>query len=139
MRMLWRPRLVPDQAAPVSVGPDQPGIDAGLVPAVAISGYVSDAITGSAVAGLFVSAQDAAQPCCHFLGGGQTDGQGYYTLFVPRGSSVKVEFAVFGGTPPGTRYLGQWWNNAPTFDAATAINTATSQNGVDANLDKGFA
>ena len=136
---LWQNRSGgPEQADPVVVGPDRGGINAALVPAVAISGHVTDAISGNPVVGLFVSAQDATLPCCHFLVGGQTDSQGYYTLFVPRGSSVKVEFAVFAGTPPGTRYLGQWWNNAPSFDAATTINAATTQNAIDARLEQGF-
>src|SRR5207237_754392 len=113
----------PEQADPVVVGPDGGDINAALVPAVAISGRVTDAISGNPVAGLFVSAQDANQFCCHFVGGGQTDSQGHYTLFVPRGSSVKVEFAVFGGTPPGTRYLGQWWNNAPSLGGAAQCCT----------------
>src|SRR5437660_8013600 len=38
----------PEQADPVIVGPDQPGVDAALIPAVTIPGHVSD-VTGSIV------------------------------------------------------------------------------------------
>src|SRR5207253_574408 len=64
----WRNRSGgPEQADPVIVGPDQPGVDAALIPAVTIRGHVSD-VTGSIVySGLNVSAQDATVACCRFV------------------------------------------------------------------------
>ena len=51
---------------------------------------------------------------------------------------VKIEFGIFSGPPPGTHYLAEWYNNAPNFDTASAISTATDQNNIDASLDQGF-
>src|SRR5207249_114208 len=99
----------------IVVTADTPGINAVMTAAVIISGHVSDSTGAVPVAGFGVSARDATQPCCVGLNGTQTDVSGNYSLSVPMGSSVKVEFGAFGGPLPGTQYLGQWWNNKPSF------------------------
>src|SRR5439155_17710800 len=120
------------------VAGDRTGIDATLPLGVFVSGTVTAAGGTVPVVGLNVSAQDAAQPCCHFVGGAQTDASGNYRFPVPAGSSVKVEFGVFSGPPPGTRYLGQWWNNKPDFGAATTINALSDVSGINADLASGI-
>ena len=117
---------------------DQPHIDAHLARGVVISGRVTDGTGAIPIGGLQVSAQNAGAPCCQFMGGAQTDLSGNYHFTVPAGASVKVEFGVFGGPPPGTRYLGQWWNNATTFESATPISAVGDQPGIDAHLANGF-
>jgi hypothetical protein len=134
----WENKPFFDGADIIAASGDRAGIDAHLVRGVVISGHVTDSTGAIPVGGLQVSAQDATQLCCRFVGGGQTDGSGNYRLTVPPGASVKVEFGVFGGMPPGTRYLGQWWNNAATFESATAINAVADQPGIDAHLASGF-
>src|SRR5207237_8007027 len=85
-----------------------------------------------------VNVLDANQPGCQVRGGGQTDGSGNYSAVAPVGSTVKVAFGVFAGTPPGTRYLGQWWNNEPSFDSADTIVMNADRDGIDARLATGF-
>src|SRR5207247_10506198 len=117
---------------------ERPAMAGPLASAVLIHGRVTHAKGTVAVVGLNVSAHDATQSCCQFVGGSQTDLDGQYTMVVPSGHDVKIAFGVFGGTPPGTRYLGEWWNNAPSFDTATAVSTSSDQNNIDAQLDQGF-
>src|SRR5207237_10427685 len=87
---------------------------------------------------LNVSANDAAKPCCNFVRAAPTAASGNYRFLVPAGSFLKVEFGIFSGPPPGTRYLGQWWNNKPDFGAATTINALGDASGIDADLASGF-
>ena len=135
----WDDKPFFDQATDIAMTADRPGVDARLASGVLIHGRVTDYTGTLPVAGLRVSAQDATQFCCHFVGGSQTDTDGQYTMVVPSGPDVKIEFGVFSGPPPGTRYLGEWWNNAPTFDTATAISTTSDHNNIDASLEQGFA
>jgi len=116
---------------------DVSGINAVMRRTVIVSGHVTDT-SGLPIAGLPISAQDANQPCCRFLNGTQTDVAGAYSLYVPLGSTVKVEFGVFGGSPPGTHYLGEWWNDKPTFDLATSISATADVPNIDARLATGF-
>src|SRR5205823_11444050 len=54
-----------------------------------------------------------------------------------QGASVRIEFGVFNGPPPGTRYVGEWWNDKRTFDEAGVIAADTDRSGVDAVLAAG--
>jgi hypothetical protein len=134
----WNDQPFDNTATPLTGAADTAGIDASLIPGVFIRGHVTDATGAIPVAGLQVSAQDATEPCCRFVGGAQTDASGNYELVVPGGSSVRLEFGVFNGVPPGTRYVAQWWNNKSTFDAADVLSATTDQNGIDARLASGF-
>src|SRR5438309_4908921 len=134
----WNDKPFFDGADDIAMTQDRHGIDAHLATGVLIHGRVTDATGTVPVVGLNVSAQDATQPCCQFVGGSQTDLDGHYTLVVASGHDVKIEFGIFSGPPPGTHYLAEWYNNAPNFDTASAISTATDQNNIDASLDQGF-
>ena len=134
----WQGKPDEQRADLLAVTGDRPNIDAVLTPAVAISGRVTDATGAVAIAGLQVNALDAAVPCCQFFGGGQTDAQGNYSIAVPIGSSVKVDFGVFNGPPPGTRYLPQWWNNKPSFETADPIFAGADVPNIDAHLASGL-
>src|SRR5439155_10107540 len=116
---------------------DTPGIDQTLPLGVLIRGHVSGP-AGEPVAHLNLSAQQTGGFCCQFVGGAQTDDSGNYTLLVPQGAHVKIEFGVFSGSPPGTRYLGEWWNNKGSFDGADDIAADVDRSGIDAVLDTGF-
>ena len=131
----WWPDKRSDQdATPIVVAADRPGIDAALERAVFIRGHVSDAIAPSPIPGTFVAAWDATVGCCRNFTGDITDASGNYAVIAPLGSQVKVGF----GPPPGSRYLPQFWNNQPSFEAATMINATADQDHIDAQLHQGF-
>ncbi|TMF76593.1 MAG: HYR domain-containing protein, partial [Chloroflexi bacterium] len=134
----WNGKAFFDQADVIEMTADRGGVNAQLASGVFIRGRVTDSTGTIPVAGLNLSAQDASQPCCRFVSGAQTDGGGFYTLLVPSGAGVKIEFGVFGGTPSGSRYLGEWWNDKPSFDTANELSAISDQNGVDVRLDSGF-
>ena len=138
MPQWWNDKPFFDGADVVDVTGDVGGIDARLRPGVLINGRVTDATGTIPVGALNVSAHDASLPCCRFVAGTQTDALGNYALFVPLGASVKVEFGVFGGSPPGTRYIGEWWNDKPTFEQGDAIAASGDVSGIDARLVRGF-
>ncbi len=125
-------------ATAVAVTADAPHIDAVMTSAVVISGHVTNATGSLPVTGLEVSAQDATRSCCTFVSGTQTDSTGAYSLIVPVNSTVNVEFGVFGGSDPGSHYLGQWWNNRSTFETATPISATADVPNIDARLATGF-
>src|SRR5438046_5014463 len=106
--------------------------------AVIVSGHVSDASGLVPVGGFEVNALDATVACCQFVGGAQTDAKGDYSIAVPPGLTVKVDFGVFSGPPPGTRYLPQWWNNKTSFDAADPILATADVPNINARLAHGF-
>src|SRR5881296_1663392 len=89
MNQWWQGKPDDQRADLLVVTGDRPNIDAVLTPAVAIRGHVTDASGTIPVGGLQVNVLDANQPCCQFLGGGQTDGSGNYSAVAPVGSTVK--------------------------------------------------
>src|SRR5439155_21026478 len=104
---------------------------------VTIRGQVSGP-AGEPIAHLNITAHLSGPFCCEQVGGAQTDELGNYSLLVVRGAHVKVEFGVFSGPPPGTRYLGEWWNDKRRFDEADEIVADVDRSGIDAVLDLGF-
>ena len=116
---------------------DALGIDQTMQAAVTIRGHVSGPV-GEPVAHLNVTAQLTTQFCCQQVGGTQTDEFGNYSMSVPGGTHVKIGFGAFGGPPPGTRYVGEWWNDKGSFDAADEIVADADRSGVDAVLARGF-
>src|SRR5439155_13163751 len=57
---------------------------------------------------------------------------------IPPGVTVRIEFGVFSGSPAGTHYLGQWWNNKPNFEWADQLAPAADPAAIDARLASGF-
>src|SRR5439155_9454930 len=119
------------------VNTDVSGIDAAMRQGVFIRGRVTTATGSAPVAGLNVSAQVASGFCCQFVGGSRTDLDGQYTMVVPSGEDVKVEFGVFNPLP-GSPLLGQWYRNKPDFGSADPVRTSSDQYNIDASLESGF-
>src|SRR4029077_3306924 len=42
------------------------------------------------------------------------------------------------GPPPGSAYVGEWWNDKPTFFAADALSMTMDRPNIDAQLATGF-
>src|SRR5439155_305937 len=133
----WNGKPFFDQADDIAMTQDRPGVDAHLALGVLIHGRVTDSTGTIPVVGLNVSAQDAAQGCCRFVGGAQTNLDGRYTMVVPSGHDVKIEFGLFNPTP-GSPYLGQWYRNKPDFGSADPVSTSSDEYNIDASLESGF-
>jgi len=135
----WNDKPFFDVADVIDISGDRSGIDARLAPAVLIRGRVTDSTGTVPVSGLQISARDASVPGSQYIAGAQTDSLGNYTMPVPQGAAVKIEFGVFGGMPPGTRYIGEWWNHKASFETADVVIASIDQSGIDARLAAGFA
>jgi sugar lactone lactonase YvrE/phage shock protein PspC (stress-responsive transcriptional regulator) len=103
-------------------------------PGFLIHGQVTDAATHADVQGITVTAVDANIACCpfHTLSFAPTDSSGSYSLLVPSGSSVKIEFAAFG--PNAATYLDQWWNNKSDFNSADTLDINAETFNINAAL-----
>jgi hypothetical protein len=126
----------PTQATANSValttGSTAAGIDAQLASGATISGTVSSAsgpVEGATVAALDTSTDQITgqEPA--------TDANGNYTIAGLPSGSYKVQFS----SPMDQNFGTQWWNNATTYDAATAITASTAMpvTGINATLAAG--
>lgn len=128
-------------ATPVTIGATNTGpFDAALVQGFVVTGRVTSGTAG--VGGVFVSAQDANQPCCTWLGGAQTNADGTYRLLARPGSgAIKVGFDPADvNRRLGTTYLPQWWDGGTlSFETAAPIAAAAgATRTLDVALVAGF-
>ncbi len=121
----------------LAAGATRTGVDAKLSPGATISGTVTDTAQ---------SPQPLENVCLTLtrsddqnseIATGVTDASGHYTLNGIPAGSYKLDFESCGGTGPNV--LGEWWNNQPSFDAATTITLTSGQSltGTDAQLAPG--
>src|SRR5207245_419520 len=136
---MWHDKRFDFEADVIVLGGDMTGIDQSLPIAVFIGGRVTAAADGHGIAGIQVSGQDATLPCCRFIDAAQTDASGNYRFIAPLGGSIKVEFGVFGGSPPGTSFSGEWWNDKPSFVLADVIVADRDRSDIDAALAAGVS
>ena len=106
---------------PVTVGQPTQGINAALPTGGAITGEVTDATAGRPVAGVAVTAYDAAGDD---VANARTDASGKYTIGGLAAGSYRVGFAPEDGTPA---YSTQFYDGARSLAAATAVPVALGQ------------
>ncbi len=123
--------LTYDTATPVPVveGAGVTGIDATLVPGGSVSGTVTDSTDGTPVADVVVQATSLGSDATEYA---YTDVDGTYVLRGVLPGATVVEFADYD-----ERYLGEWFDDAPTLDEATPVTVVLGQDvpDVDAALD----
>jgi len=118
---------------PVSGGATVTGKDAVLTVGATISGTVTDA-SNAPIAGANVTAHMAVGSVSGVFSA-QTDGSGHYSLVGLAAGSYTVAF----GSPHGSNFAGQWWNNKPTQVLADyfVVSDGATLTGKDAVLAAG--
>lgn len=113
-------------------GEQRSGIDAALTVGGSISGTVTRESDGSPVAGVSVSANGVNGG----WGSATTADDGTYTIHALRADEYVVEFF-----PEGTDLMREYWDDAMTWDIATAVPVVAAQSstGIDAALAVGGA
>ena len=114
----------------VTAGSTSTGIDAALQPLGRITGKVTDASTGAAIAGESVTVLDSSG---NFVGFASTDSNGNYTVAGLTTGTYKVEF--YGGG----NYLTQFYNGKASLATAdpVAVTAGSTSTGIDAALQPG--
>src|SRR5439155_1519844 len=131
------PGGVPDfqHAADIVVGPaDAPNTDFQAQFGVLLQGHVSDARTGAPLGGIGIAANNAGVACCVGLAFAGTDPTGNYAVVVPTHSRIIMFFSA----PPDSRYIEQFWPNAPSRDAAAVIEADVDLGDINAQMVSGF-
>src|SRR3989442_1493709 len=123
-----------DQAVVRTFNAETSGVDAALAPAVLIHGTVTDEVTHTGIGGIGVNANDANEPCCVFINGIQTTGDGSYSLPVPIGRPIRIFFSTFGPNPPP--YLSEWYDDKPYFEVADTKTFTAEAFHIDAALTR---
>ncbi|WP_211876838.1 beta strand repeat-containing protein [Pseudarthrobacter albicanus] len=123
-------------AVTVTAGQDLAGVNTALVKGATISGKVT-APAGVGLSGAEVSASPVASPVASQGPGGQSSSvapDGSYKIVGLPAGSYKLRFS---GSNDGA--LGQWYQNAASFDTATAVTVTAGQDltGINASLVKG--
>lgn len=115
----------------VAFGQEVTGIDATLQKAAALSGRITDAVTGAGVQGTIYLYEGTS------LWANRTayaDSDGYYTIYyLPSTSTdIRLQFAH-------SHYLSQWYDGAPDRQGATVLTVEAGQelDGLDAALAPG--
>ncbi|WP_427004430.1 beta strand repeat-containing protein [Pseudarthrobacter sp. H2] len=118
-------------AVTVTAGQDLAGINAALVKGATISGKVM-APAGVGLSGAYVGASSAATN--GQIGQSSVAPDGSYNIVGLPAGSYKLQFS---GSNDGA--LGQWYQNAASFDTATAVTVTAGQDlaGINASLVKG--
>ena len=116
----------------VTAGDTTSGIDAALQPAGQITGTVTDAATGAAVANECVGVSDLSGNSAGF---GFTDSAGRYTVSGLASGNYKVGFVSCGGG----NYLPQFYNGKSSLAAADVVSASagSTTSGIDAALQQG--
>ena len=114
----------------VTAGSTSTGIDAALQPGGQITGKVTDASTGAAIAGESVTVLGSSG---NFVGFASTDSNGNYTVAGLTTGTYKVEF--YGGG----NYLTQFYNGKASLATAdpVAVTVGSTSTGIDAALQPG--
>jgi hypothetical protein len=119
----WNDQPTRDSSTPVAVGAKSSvaGIDAVLTIGASITGHVSDADSpGTPIPNFQLSAVDHNNVT---VGWGSTDGSGNYSITpIPAGT-----FTVQALSPFQSKYVGQWWNNQPTFSTAEFFSVGPAE------------
>ncbi len=121
----------------VTSGVTTSGIDASLVPGGAISGTVTEAGAGPALAGVWVSVWSGSTSASEY---GYTDADGTYTV---TGLDAATDYTVCfdatgatGGSSDASGYVGQCWHNQPLTGTPTSVTVTSgvTTSGIDASL-----
>jgi carboxypeptidase family protein len=113
---------------------DLSSINASLVHGIAVTGTVTDAVSGDPIdrVGVVATLDDPAVACCVNYHA-QTDADGNYTLYV-RAGDYRINFQ-----PPNTTdYVIEFWDDKPNRDSADVLTVTEPTSGIDAGLEKGF-
>ena len=115
-----------DGSGPIS------GINAQLSAGATIAGQVTDP-SGSPAPGICVGAAYGADDYWDTVGWDMTDASGNYSMDRLPAGPIRVRFEDCDGTGP---YLGEWYDNTPSFDNAQVLNLAEGEtrSGVNARL-----
>ena len=134
----WNNKPFFEQADPLAVNAETFAIDAMLLRGTFVHGRVTDSVSGAGIQGISIGAVDSAVQCCpfHNLAFTQSNTDGTYNLFVPIGSTFKVQFGSFG--PNALPYLQQWWNNKADFSIADPLTAVAETFNINAALVRGF-
>jgi 5-hydroxyisourate hydrolase-like protein (transthyretin family) len=121
-------------ADPVSVtaGQNTTSVDATMKVSGAISGHVTDSVTGGPAGGIQVVAYNSSN---QVVAQTTADAGGAYTLTGLVTGSYDVEFESVGSQP----YLAQYYSGAATVSGATAVSVTDGQTtgGIDAAMSTG--
>ncbi len=132
----WNNKPDPFSADVLGISGETFNINAALARGLLVHGQVTDAVSHAGIQGVGISAVDSSVPCCpfRFVGGTQTDAGGNYTMVVPTGSMIKVQFLPGG---PPLAYIQQWWNNRADFVTADVIAVNAETFNINAALARG--
>lgn len=131
----WDPVTVTD-------GTITEGIDASMKPGAIISGHVSEATSGAALAGIRVCVLDPAPTprAEEFERCAMTDDAGSYAVRSLPGGSYVVAFSHYPPLNPPSQFAEQYYQGATSEAAATPIALAPpeARTGIDASLVNGL-
>ena len=137
MERWWNGRRNFNEADTLTVNAETFGRDVALIPAALISGKVTDDRDGSGIGSVAVVITDSTTRCCPF--GGitvtSTASDGTYSLMVPKGVPVKIQFVPFGSAD--RHFMGEWFDDQPSWDAATIRSFTADTTGINAGLSRG--
>src|SRR5207302_1409211 len=138
MQRWWNDKRNGDEADTITVNAETFNINARLVPAVLLSGRVTDDVTHAGIGSVAVVVTDSTTRCCAFGGitVGVTNGDGVYAFGVPKNTPFKIQFFPFNSADP--RYISEWYDDQPNWDTAAILSLSADTPGIDAALTRGF-